>query len=48
MSLSRTVFRPLPLIATVMLTFASNAQAQSLVEMFEAARGYDASFISAK
>jgi outer membrane protein len=31
-----------------MLAFASNAQAQSLVEMYEAARGYDAGFISAK
>jgi outer membrane protein len=48
MSLSRTVFRTLPLTAAVMLAFASNAQAQSLVEMYEAARGYDAGFISAK
>ncbi len=48
MSLSRTVFRSLPLTAAVMLAFASNAQAQSLVEMYEAARGYDAGFISAK
>jgi outer membrane protein len=48
MSLSRTVFRTLPLTAAVMLAFASSAQAQSLVEMYEAARGYDASFISAK
>jgi outer membrane protein len=31
-----------------MLAFASNAQAQSLVEMYEVARGYDAGFISAK
>jgi outer membrane protein len=31
-----------------MLAFASSAQAQSLVEMYEAARGYDAGFISAK
>jgi outer membrane protein len=31
-----------------MMAFASNAQAQSLVEMYEAARGYDAGFISAK
>jgi outer membrane protein len=30
------------------LAFATNAQAQSLVEMFDAARGYDAGFISAK
>jgi outer membrane protein len=48
MSLSRTVFRTLPLTAAVMMAFASNAQAQSLVEMYEAARGYDAGFISAK
>jgi outer membrane protein len=48
MSLSRTVFRTLPITAAVMLAFASNAQAQSLVEMYEAARGYDAGFISAK
>ena len=48
MSLSRTVFRTLPLTAAVMMAFASSAQAQSLVEMYEAARGYDAGFISAK
>ncbi len=48
MSLTRTVFRTLPLTAAVMLAFASHAHAQSLVEMYEAARGYDAGFISAK
>ncbi len=48
MSLSRTLFRKLPLTAAVVLAFASHAQAQSLVEMYEAARGYDAGFISAK
>jgi len=48
MSLSRTVFRTLPLTAAVALAFATSAQAQSLVEMYEAARGYDAGFISAK
>ena len=48
MSLTRSAFRTLPLAAAVMLAFASNAQAQSLVEMYEAARGYDAGFISAK
>jgi outer membrane protein len=48
MSLSRTVFRALPLATALMLAFASNAQAQSLVEIYEAARGYDAAFISAK
>ena len=48
MSLSRTVFRNLPLTAAVALAFASNAQAQGLVEMYDAARGYDAGFMSAK
>ena len=48
MSLSRTVFRTLPLTAAVVLAFATNAQAQSLVEMYDTARGYDAGFISAK
>jgi outer membrane protein len=48
MSLSRPLFRTLPLATAVVLAFASSAQAQSLVEMFEAARGYDAGFISAK
>lgn len=48
MSLARPLFRNLPLAAAVMLAFASNAQAQSLVEMYDAARGYDAGFISAK
>ena len=48
MSLSRTVFRTHPLTAAVVLAFATNAQAQSLVEMYDAARGYDAGFISAK
>jgi outer membrane protein len=42
------VFRTLPLTAAVVLAFATNAQAQSLVEMFDAARDYDAGFISAK
>lgn len=48
MSLSRTLFRTLPLTTAVALAFASSAQAQSLVEMFDAARDYDAGFISAK
>lgn len=48
MSLSRSLFRTLPLTAAVALVFASGAQAQSLVEMYDAARGYDAGFISAK
>ena len=48
MSLSRSLFRTLPLTTAVVLAFASHAQAQSLVEMYDAARGYDAGFISAK
>ena len=48
MLLSRVSFRTLPLTAALALAFASNVQAQSLVEMYEAARGYDAGFISAK
>jgi outer membrane protein len=48
MSLSRSLFRPLPLTTAVVLAFASHAQAQSLVEMYDAARSYDAGFISAK
>lgn len=48
MSLSRSLFRTLPLTAALTCAWASHAQAQSLVEMYEAARGYDASFISAK
>jgi len=48
MSITRAVFRRLPLTAAVAFACATSAQAQSLVEMYEAARGYDASFISAK
>jgi len=48
MLLSRSLFRTLPLTAAVALAFASGAQAQSLVEMYDTARGYDAGFISAK
>ncbi|MEY4419723.1 MAG: hypothetical protein RLZZ498_319 [Pseudomonadota bacterium] len=48
MSVTRALFRRLPLTAAVVLAFATHAQAQSLVEMYEAARGYDAGFISAK
>ena len=48
MSLTHTVFHRIPLTAAVVFAFASHAQAQSLVEMFDAARGYDAGFISAK
>ncbi len=48
MSISRTVFRILPVTAAVVLVFAPTAHAQSLVEMYDAARGYDAGFIAAK
>ncbi len=48
MSVTRALFRRLPLTAAVVLAFGTHAQAQSLVEMYEAARGYDAGFISAK
>jgi outer membrane protein len=48
MSVTRALFRRLPLTAAVVLAFATNTHAQSLVEVYEAARGYDAGFISAK
>jgi outer membrane protein len=48
MSVTRVLSRRLPLTAAVVLAFASNTQAQSLLEVYEAARGYDAGFISAK
>jgi len=48
MSPTCNLFRTLPLAAAAVMAFATNAQAQSLVEMYEAARGYDAGFISAK
>ena len=48
MSLNCHLLRTLPLAAAVMMAFATHAQAQSLVEMYDAARGYDAGFISAK
>jgi outer membrane protein len=48
MKMSRNFFRPLPIALAVVLSFSSNVQAQSLVDLYEIARGYDASFISAK
>lgn len=48
MKLSRNLFRPLPIALAVVLSFSSHVQAQSLVDLYEVARGYDASFISAK
>jgi len=46
--MSRNFFRPLPIALAVVLSFSSIVQAQSLVDLYEIARGYDASFISAK
>ena len=48
MSISRSVFRTLPLATAVVMAFSGSAQAQSLMEMYDAARGYDATFMSAK
>jgi len=44
----RHLFRPLPIALATVLSFSSTVQAQSLIDLFEIARGYDASFISAK
>ncbi len=41
-------FRPLPLVLAFSAAFALPAQAQSLVELYDAARGFDASYQSAK
>jgi outer membrane protein len=48
MKMSHNLFRPLPIALAVVLSFSSNVQAQSLIDLYELARGYDASFISAK
>jgi outer membrane protein len=49
MKLSRIVFRTLPLKAALALAFASQAsQAQSLLDLYEHARGYDATYVGAK
>lgn len=48
MKLSRALFRALPLAAALAFAFAPSAQAQSLIELYDAARGYDASYMSAK
>jgi len=37
-----------PLAAALLLVFASAAQAQSLAQLFEAARGYDATYLAAR
>ena len=47
--LSRSLFKALPLVASLAMAFAAtSAQAQSLQELYDAARSYDAGFISAK
>jgi outer membrane protein len=47
--LSRSLFKALPLVASLAMAFAAtSAQAQSLQELYDAARGYDAGYISAK
>jgi outer membrane protein len=43
-----TVFRKLPLSAALALALVAPAQAQSLVELFESARAYDATYQAAK
>jgi outer membrane protein len=48
MKLSRSLLRALPLAAALSLAWGSAAQAQSLVDLYDAARGYDASYIAAK
>ena len=48
MKISRNLFRPLPIALAVVLSFSSQVCAQSLVTLYEIAREYDASFISAK
>jgi outer membrane protein len=41
-------FRHLPVQAAVLMGLSGWAQAQSLVELYDAARGYDAAYQSAK
>jgi outer membrane protein len=43
-----TLFKRLPLAALLSLAFASTSQAQSLVDMYEMAKGYDAGYQAAK
>ncbi len=43
-----TLFQRLPLAMLVSLAFASTSQAQSLVDMYDMAKGYDAGYQSAK
>lgn len=46
--MSHKIFHPLPIALAVVLSFSSSLHAQSLVDLYEVARGYDATFISAK
>jgi len=46
--MSRHLFRPIPIALAIALSLSSHVQAQSLVDLFQVARGYDATFISAK
>ena len=48
MKLSLTLFRALPVAAAMTLAFTPCAHAQSLIELYDAARSYDASYMSAK
>ena len=49
MLLTRVVFRTLPLCAALALAFTSGAvKAQSLLDLYEHARGYDATYVGAK
>ena len=44
----RSVFAPAVLAAALGLAFAGTVRAQSLLELYEAARGYDASYLAAR
>jgi outer membrane protein len=43
-----SLFKRLPLVALLSLAFAGASQAQSLIDMYEMAKGYDAGYQSAK
>ena len=45
---SRLSFRLLPFVVSLTLAYGTSAQAQSLQDLYDAARGHDATFISAK
>ena len=42
------LFRTLPLIAAMSLAFSGTVRGQSLVDMYDAARDFDATFIGAQ